>query len=70
MPQEFYPFNLYQRYNGVFFIKNTGRKHMENKEVTFQELSHLYLLNIKRRENKMEEIQERIQRANFSRSTQ
>ena len=22
MPQEFYPFNLYQRYNGVFFLKN------------------------------------------------
>lgn len=70
MPQEFYPFNLYQRYNGVFFIKNTDRKHMENKEVTFQELSHLYLLNVKRRENKMEEIRERMQKANFSRSTQ
>ena len=70
MPQEFYPFNLYQRYNGVFFIKNTGRKPMENKEVTFQELSHLYLLNIKRRESKIEEIRERMQKANFSRSTQ
>ena len=66
MPQEFYPFNLYQRYNGVFFIKNTSRKAMENKEATFQELSHLYLLNIKRRENKMEEIRKRMQKANFS----
>lgn len=70
MPQEFYPFNLYQRYNGVFFIKNTSRKPMGNKETTFQELSHLYLLNIKRRENKMEEIRKHMQKANFSRRTQ
>lgn len=38
MPQEFYPFNLYQRYNGVFFIKNTGRKPMENKEVAISRI--------------------------------
>jgi len=43
MPQEFYPFNLYQRYKGIFFSKNLGRKPMENKEVTFQEL---VLLNL------------------------
>ena len=70
MPQEFYPFNLYQRYKGIFFSKNLGRKPMENKEVTSQELSHLYLLNVKRRENKMKEIRECMQKANVSRSTQ
>ncbi len=59
--QEFYPFNLYQRYNGIFFIRDAaGFNNPENKDMMFEEGFRLHLLKIKQRQKRIEEIQKRI----------
>lgn len=59
--QEFYPFNLYQRYRGVFFIKDSKWDSSNNKELSFDKASDIHIRKIKQRQEKMEEIQKRVQ---------
>lgn len=57
--QEFYPFNLYQRYKGVFFIKNTDCANIGQKEVPFDKASEMFLKKIKHRQKTIEELRKR-----------
>lgn len=59
IPQEFYPFNLYQRYKGVFFIKNTDYANIDQIEVPFDKASEMHLNKIKHRKKTLEELQKR-----------
>ena len=61
IPQEFYPFNLYQRFKGVFFIKSTDCIHMDEKEISFEKASDRLIMKIKQRQEKIKEIQKRIE---------
>ena len=60
MPQEFYPFNLYQRYKGIFFIKNLDYDSIDKKEISLDEISNLFMAKTKQRQKKIDEIQKRI----------
>lgn len=55
--QEFYPFNLYQRYNGIFFISKGSNK---QKKSSFKENSKHFRLKVKRRKIILEEIKQRL----------
>jgi len=59
MPQEFYPINLYQRYKGVFFIKNTDCANIGQKEVPFDKALEMDIKIIKHRQKTIEELQKR-----------
>lgn len=59
--QEFYPFNLYQRYKGVFFIKNSEDPTLDEKEISFGKAFDIFMIKMKQRQKKMEKIQKRIQ---------
>ena len=57
--QEFYPFNLYQRYKGLFFIKNTACENLNEEEMSFEKSFEIFLLKTKQRQKELEEIQKR-----------
>jgi len=59
--QEFYPFNLYKRCRGIFFIKNTYLDMNSEKESSFEENYKLFKLKKERRERILEEIKEACQ---------
>ena len=61
IPQEFYPFNLYQRFKGVFFIKSTDCTHKDEKEISFEKAYDRLIMKIKQRQEKIKEIQKRIE---------
>jgi hypothetical protein len=52
IPQEFYPFNLYQRFKGVFFIKSTDCTHKDEKEISFEKASDRLIMKTKTGKNK------------------
>lgn len=58
--QEFYPFNLYQRYNGIFFINNGYAESDKRNEVSFEEASKRMGIKMKQRKSVLEEIKKRI----------
>lgn len=62
LSQEFYPFNLYQRHDGIFFIKSsTHRGNKENKkELSFEEARNRFLNKIKAREKLVNQIRKNI----------
>jgi len=60
IPQEFYPFNLYQRYKGLFFIKDSKWESSDNKEISFDKASDMFMKKMKQRQKKIEEIQKRV----------
>lgn len=57
--QEFFPFNLYQRYCGIFFIKNAIIQN-EEKELLFDEARDRFMLKNQKRSKSLSELQERI----------
>lgn len=57
---EFYPFNLYQRYNGIFFINNVCAQNDKRNEVLFEESSMRSGMKMKQRKSVLEEIKKRI----------
>ncbi|MGP1540146.1 erythromycin esterase family protein [Bacteroides pyogenes] len=59
--QEFYPFNLYQRYKGVFFIKKSEFDSSNKKEISFDKASDVFMIKIKQRQKTLEEIKRRVQ---------
>ena len=60
--QDFFPFNLYQRYKGIFFIKNTDYNILDMKEISFDKDSDSFIMKIKQRQKKLEEIKKRTQK--------
>lgn len=58
--QEFYPFNLYQRFNGLFFIKSADCSDMDKKEIPFDNASDMFLKKIRQRQAKIKEIEKRV----------
>lgn len=59
--QEFYPFNLYQRYKGIFFIKQANRSYSDKKERSFDKSSEIFIMITKKRQEKIEKIKKRVQ---------
>lgn len=59
--QEFYPYNLYQRYGGIFFIKNTVPHQGKEIVVSFEDAHKQFLAKIKQRECTLREIKGRIE---------
>lgn len=61
IPQEFYPFNLYQRYKGLFFINNVDYESLGKEDKSFDKASDMFMMKMRQRQKKMEEIQKRVQ---------
>ncbi|HHU26806.1 MAG TPA: erythromycin esterase family protein [Bacteroidales bacterium] len=59
-PQEFYPFNLYQRYRGIFFIKDDKDYDAGKKESSYEEALDQQVIEMNKREEKIEEIRRRV----------
>lgn len=59
--QEFYPFNLYKRYKGIFFIKQANRGSSYKKERSFDKSSEIFIMITKQRQEKIEKIKKRVQ---------
>lgn len=59
--QEFFPFNLYQRYNGIFFKKNADNENSEENDISFDEAIEKDIMKVKQRQKKKEQIQKRVQ---------
>ena len=57
--QEFYPNNLYQRAEGVFFIKGTKQNIKDKSGVLMSEVLNRSVLIYKRRQEVLKEIQKR-----------
>lgn len=58
--REFYPFNLYQRYKGVFFINEGYSEASENDTILFEESSKRFIIKVKQRNEVLEDIKKRI----------
>lgn len=58
--QEFFPFNLYHRYDGVFFIKEDIGDNIEKVEITYEQMFEKHIQEIKQRELKVEEMRSRL----------
>ena len=58
--QEFYPFNLYQRYKGIFFIKQADRG-SSYKETSIDKTLEISMMRMKQRQEKIEKIKKRVQ---------
>ena len=58
--QEFFPFNLYQRYKGIFYINNADNESSEENDISFDEAAEKHIVIIKNREKIVEEIKKRI----------
>lgn len=59
-PQEFYPYNLYQRYKGVFYIKNSWEFDGDRERVKALDKAEKFLLRNKNRLNILDDIKKRI----------
>lgn len=59
--QEFFPMNLYQRYEGVFFINHSLYKNkIEKKPLSLDEASQEFITKNKQRKQLLEDIKKRI----------
>lgn len=58
--QEFYPFNLYKRYKGIFYIKQADRG-SSYKETSIDKTLEISMMRRKQRQEKIEKIQKRVQ---------
>ena len=58
--QEFFPFNLYQRYDGVFFIKEDIGDDTAKVEITYEQMFEKHIQEIKQREARVEEMRSRL----------
>lgn len=61
LKQEFYPYNFYQRYEGIFFVKGMNGPPSEQKEnISLKEMQKKHLEKINKRKQQAEEIGKRI----------
>lgn len=60
--QEFYPYNLYQRYKGVFFIKNSSEFDDDREKINASDKAAKNLMVIQQRLGILEDIKKRIKR--------
>lgn len=54
-------YNLYQRYGGIFFVKNTTPNHRKEIVVSFEDAHKLFVVKTKQREHTLHEIKGRIE---------
>lgn len=59
-PQEFFPYNLYQRYKGLFFVKSLHTPLNDTKELPFDEAIERFILKNNNRIEVLSDIKKRI----------
>lgn len=59
-PREFYPYNLYQRYGGIFFIKNSFEPNDNKEKMSAFEKAERVLMRNKQRLKILEDIKKRL----------
>lgn len=59
-PREFYPYNLYQRYGGIFFIKNSFGPNDNREKMSAFDKAERVLMRNKQRLKILEDIKKRI----------
>ena len=59
-PREFYPYNLYQRYGGIFFIKNSFEPNDNREKMSAFDKAERVLMRNKQRLKTLQDIKKRI----------
>ena len=59
-PREFYPYNLYQRYGGIFFIKNSFEPNDNREKMSAFDKAERVLMRNKQRLKILEDIKKRL----------
>ena len=60
VPHKFYPSNLYQKFNGVFFVKHDDQKNVLSHEILFEEGTKRTIEKTNRRKEILKEIESKL----------
>lgn len=58
--QEFFPINVYQRFNGVFFVKHDEKNNVHIHQTSLEDGSKLAITNMKQRKQLLKEMEDRL----------